>query len=164
MGDLRPQFLPWVETADLEAVEGVALQNQGSLVFQLHQKMLDKLRDLTVHNTDVGRDEFKALYDEAVELTLPATRSFLRHNHAINAITQSHSLLSVNLGTLKAIDLLGHRDPTFKTFANELIAKLGKKTRELDVIAYSQFFEIYGEAVNASIPPRPRWIEDGARS
>ena len=108
--------------------------------------MLDKLRDLSKRNTDTGREEFKRLYDEAVKLTLPATRAFLRHQHAINTITRSHSLGAIDLETLKRIDLLGHKDHTFKTLVNQLVAKLGKKTRELDVIAYSQFFEIYGEA------------------
>jgi hypothetical protein len=109
--------------------------------------MLEKLRDLATTNTDAGREEFKRLYDEAVKLTLPATRAFQRHQHAINTITRNHSLGAIDLETLKTIDLLGHKDHAFKTFVNQLVAKLGKKTRELDVVAYSQFFEIYGEAV-----------------
>ena len=147
LADLKPQFLPWVDIADVEAVEAVARQTAGSEVSALHQKMLEKLQDLASNNTDVGREEFKGLYDQAVGLTLPATCAFLRHSHAIRAITSSHSLSAVDLNTLKSIDLLAHQDPTFRTFAKQLVAKLAKKTTEFDVIAYSQFFEIYGEAV-----------------
>jgi hypothetical protein len=48
---------------------------------------------------------------------------------------------------LKSIDRLAHKDPAFKTFVTQLVTKLEGKIGQLDVIAYSQFFEIYGEAV-----------------
>jgi hypothetical protein len=146
LADLKPQFLSWVDIADIEAIEAVARQTAGSKISTLHQKMLEKLQDLASNNTDVGRKEFKALYDEAVGQTLPATCAFLRHSHAIRTITSSHSLSAVDLKTLKSIDQLAHQDPTFRTFVKQLVAKLAKKTTEFDVIAYSQFFEIYGEA------------------
>jgi hypothetical protein len=48
---------------------------------------------------------------------------------------------------LKSIDRLAHKDSAFKTFVTQLVTKLASKVGQLDVIAYSQFFEIYGEAV-----------------
>jgi hypothetical protein len=146
-GEMRPLFLPWVDTGDMEAIEEFAAQATGAKISILHQDMLEKLRNLSSHNTDSNREEFKRIYDEAVGLTLPATCVFLQHTHAIDMITRSHSLSAVDLKTLKSIDRLAHKDSTFKTFVTQLVTKLASKVGQLDVIAYSQFFEIYGEAV-----------------
>jgi hypothetical protein len=147
LGQVRPLFLPWVDTGDMEAVEAVAAQTVGSRISMLHQKMLEKIGDLSSQNTDAGRDEFKRLYDEAVGLTLPATCVFVQHSQAIATISRSHSLSAVDLKTLKSIDLLAHKDPAFKSFVTQLVTKLEGKVGQLDVVAFSQFFEIYGEAV-----------------
>src|SRR4051812_36420558 len=76
--DVGSQFLPWVNIANLEAIEGVAAQTPGSQIFELHQTMLESLQKLAAQNTEEGRKAFKQLYDEAVGLTLPATHAFLR--------------------------------------------------------------------------------------
>jgi hypothetical protein len=108
------------------------------------------LQDLTNDNAlvdEADQDAFRQRYQEAVAIALPATQAYLRHAQAINTLTRNHSLATVNLNTLKEIDALGHQDPAFRKFVTDLVAKLGKKTKMLDVIAYSQFFEIYGEAI-----------------
>ena len=68
--DVGSQFLPWVNIADLEAIEGVAAQTPGSQISELHQTMLESLQKLAAQNTEEGRKAFKQLYDKAVGLTL----------------------------------------------------------------------------------------------
>jgi hypothetical protein len=144
---LRSNWLPWVDTEDLEAVEALAALRPSQPIAELHRQML---HDLTTENAlvdEADQNAFRQRYDEAVAIALPATQAYLRHAQTINTLTRNHSLATVDLKTLKEIDGLGHNDPAFGKFVTDLVAKLGKKTKMLDVIAYSQFFEIYGEAI-----------------
>lgn len=144
---LRSNWLPWVDTGDLEAVEALAKLRSGQLIADLHQQML---QDLTTEDALVDEENQKAFrqrYDEAVAIALPATMAYLHHAQDINTLTRNHSLATVDLKTLKEIDGLGHNDSAFGKFVKDLVAKIGPKTKTFDVIAYSQFFEIYGEAI-----------------
>ena len=147
MQRLRDQALPWVNTEDLEAVEALAKVQSGERIGSLQQGLLAALTTKGALDQARLREGFKAQYDEAVAIAQPATTAYLRHAHAINNLTRSHSLASVDLMTLKLIDAQGHVDTAFGTFVKELIAKLAPKRKLLDVIAYSQFFEVYGEAI-----------------
>ena len=144
---LRSSWLPWVDIEDLEAVEALAARRQGQPIADLHRQMLEALttKDALVGETEQA--DFKQRYEQAVAVALPATQAYLRHAQTINALTRNHSLAMVDLKTLKALDGLGHGDPTFGKFVADLVAKLGTKTELFDAVAYSQFFEIYGEAI-----------------
>ena len=71
----------------------------------------------------------------------------LAASHAVGERTRSHSLAAVDLTTLRAIDLEAHINPVLDTFRNDLKSRLGQVSGIDDVEAYSQAFEIYGEAV-----------------
>lgn len=144
---LRSNWLPWVDTEKLEAIETLAMLRQGDRVAELHRQMLQDLTTTGALTDEDNQKAFRQIYDEAVAIALPATMAYLRHAQEINALTRSHSLSTVDLKTLKEIDGLGHNDPAFGKFVADLVAKLGPKTKTFDVIAYSQFFEIYGEAI-----------------
>ncbi|PZQ80609.1 MAG: hypothetical protein DI549_16585 [Ancylobacter novellus] len=139
--------MPWVDTEKLEAIETLAMLRQGDRVAELHRQMLQDLTTTGALTDEDNQKAFRQIYDEAVAIALPATMAYLRHAQEINALTRSHSLSTVDLKTLKEIDGLGHNDPAFGKFVADLVAKLGPKTKTFDVIAYSQFFEIYGEAI-----------------
>ena len=144
---VRPEFLPWVSTEDLEAVEELAKLKPADRVAVLHGQMIETLTTEKSLDDEAARAAFKGVYDEAVAATLPATTAYLRHAQVINEVAHSHSLAQVQLETLKSIDRAGHTDPAFGRFAKDLIGKLGTKAKLFDVVAYSQFFEIYGEAI-----------------
>lgn len=48
---------------------------------------------------------------------------------------------------LRALDLLAHDDPAYKDFVDQMVAKLAQIRSAPDIVAYSQFFEIYAEAM-----------------
>ena len=129
---LRSSWLPWVDIEDLEAVEALAALRQGQPIADLHRQMLDGSHDQGCLGGRGGASDFKQRYEQAVAMALPATQAYLRHAQTINALTRNHSLAMVDLKTLKAIDGLGHGDPTFGKFVTDLVAKLGTKTEMFD--------------------------------
>ena len=147
MESLRQNFLPWVNTNVLEAFETLAAKDPQSRVAAIHGEMMRKLTIAPLATDAAERDAFKHLYEEADRLVFPATTAFLRHAHALLNFTQNHSLAAINLETLRKYDVLGHSDTTYAAFIRDLAAKLGPNVKSPDVVAFSQFFEIYGEAV-----------------
>lgn len=144
---MKPEFLPWVSIGDLEAIEALANMKPADPVAELHQQMIDLLTTDRALDSNKQRDVFKDIYDQAVAAALPVKTAYLRHAQVISSIAYSHSLAQVELETLTLIDRTAHTDPAFACFANDLAAKLGTKAEAFDVIAYSQFFEVYGEAL-----------------
>ena len=147
MQRFQPEFLPWVATEDLEAVEFLAKLKPNTQIAALHRQMIQALTTDEALVEAEAQAGFRHVYDSAVALAQPATAAFLRHAQTINQFAYSHSLAQVQLETLKSIDREGHSDPTFGRFVQDLVAKLGRKTEMFDAVAYSQFFEIYGEAI-----------------
>ena len=147
MQAVRPSFLPWVDTSLLEAFEARATKAPASRVAVIHSELIAKLTDAPLATEAAERDAFRLLYDEATQLVFPATTAFLRHRHALHDFTTSYSLSQVDLNSLRGIDIAAHDDPTFAYYTKKMSKRLGARVTSPDVIAYSQFFEIYGEAI-----------------
>lgn len=144
---LRADLLPWVVTEDLDAVEALATLRPATLIGALYRQMIQDLATEGALVEASASAAFRDRYDQAVALALPATTAYLRHAQIINQMAHSHSLSQVRLKTLKQIDREGHTDEVFGQLVKDLVAKLGPKTQVFDVVAYSQFFEVYGEAI-----------------
>lgn len=143
---LRPRFLNWVSISVLEGIEQRAKVDEGSRISNLHSTLMDMLSSKDFSD-EADQKKFRAVYEEADALTHPAAVAFLKHAHAINDLTRNHSLVSVDLEILRAIDLLAHDDPTYKDFVLELMAKVSDKVPTPNIVSYNQFFEIYCEAM-----------------
>ena len=90
-------------------------------------------------------ERFSALYKDASGVVFPATSAYLAVCHALHEYSASHSLSSIDLEILRAIDLEGHRNQVLDTFRNDLKSRLDQVSGIDDITAYSQAFEIYGE-------------------
>jgi hypothetical protein len=144
---VRPSFLPWVDADILEAFESRATIDPGGRVAAIHRDLMGQLANAPLAADETARDAFRALYMEAELLVFPATTGYLQHQHGLLDFTRNHSLASVDLEMLRKIDQIGHGDTDFDHYVRLLVARLGPGTASPDVVAYSQFFEIYGEAL-----------------
>ena len=147
MKALRPAFLPWVDTAILDAIEARAKADPAGEVAVVHHDLIDRFANAPLAADQTAREAFLELYKKAKALVFPATAAYLRHQHALLELARNHSLASVDLETLQEIDRLRHGDADFAHYVRLLVTKLGPGKATPDVVAYSQFFEIYGEAL-----------------
>jgi len=159
VASIQRQIMGWVRVDVLDGIEARAAAAPVSKLAEVHRELLRLLNAEGSATDPALRDAFKALYDEAQTLTFPTTVVYLRHIHALNEWTRNMSLATVDLDLLQKIDLTAHDDPTFSGFAAQMRAKLNEITSPPDVVRYSQFFEIYGEAMvllylRARVPTR----------
>ena len=143
----QPKIMGWVSINVLEGIERFAGDNPDSLVAQMHREMIAVIGpDATADDPEVV-SRFGDLYRDASNIVFPASNAFLAASHAVGELTHSHSLAAVDLATLQVIDLEAHVNPVLDTFRNDLKSRLGQVSGIDDVAAYSQVFEIYGEAI-----------------
>lgn len=143
----RDQWLPQIDIADLEAIEQRAAADKGSRIEAIHGEIYALLSAGSLAGDADGRAKLHALYAEAREIVFPATMAYLRHQHELAEFSRSHSLSAIDLETLRDIDLMAHDDPAYKGFVAEMKTKLGPKIKAPNIVAYNQFFEVYGEAL-----------------
>ena len=118
-----------------------------SLAAKMHGEMIAVIGpDATAGDPEVV-SRFGDLYRGASNIVFPGSNAFLAAIHAVRELTRSHSLAAIDLTTLRAIDLEAHVNPVLDTFRNDLESRLRQVSAIDDVEAYSQAFEIYGEAV-----------------
>ncbi len=147
MKAFRPAFLPWMDTEVLDAIEDRAKADAAGEVAAAHRDLLHRLASAPLASDEVARNSLLEIYEKAKALVFPATAAYLQHQHALLGFARNHSLASVDLDTLQEIDRIGHSDADVAHYVKLLIAKVGPGTASPDVVAYSQFFEIYGEAL-----------------
>ena len=147
MRQTQPKIMGHVAIDVLERIERFACDNPDSPVAQMHQEMLAAIGPDATAGDPQTVSRFSDLYRDASGIVFPASGAFLAASHAVGELTRSHSLAAIDLATLRAIDLEAHRNPVLDTFRNDLKSRLDKGSDIDDVTAYSQSFEIYGEAV-----------------
>lgn len=145
--EMQPMILGQVEEAILDGIETRATREPAGKIAALHRDLVSllKLRDLYHRPDDVARA--REIYAEANKLTFPGTSAFIEHSQMLSGLTNNVSLDAVEREVLLEIDLLAHEDQTYRTFVKDMVAILKKVKSPPDPIAYSQFFEIYAEAM-----------------
>ena len=143
----QPKTMGYVEVDVLEGIEQYALDKPDSRAAQMRGEMIAVIGPAAAAGDPNVVSRFGSLYDEASSIVYPASSAFLAACHAVGEVTSSHSLTAIDLTTLRAIDLEAHVNPELDTFRNDLKSRLGQISGIDDVEAYSQAFEIYGEAV-----------------
>ncbi len=144
---MQPSRLGEIEAAVLAGIERRATDDPNGEIAGLHRNLLRTLRQPNLHASTHALAQARAYYQKAAALTFPATTAYLEHSHGISGLTLNASLMAVNLELLRGIDLLAHADPTYGTFVVDMKAILAKVKSPPDPTAYSQFFEIYAEAM-----------------
>lgn len=147
VGAMQPMILGEISEAIIDGIEARAGKDPASRIAALHRDLISllQLRDLHRRPDDLKRA--REVYHEARKLTFPADAAFLKHSQELSGLTTNASLLAVERDVLLDIDLLAHDDATFATFVRDMVAKLDQVKSAPDAIAYSQFFEIYAEAM-----------------
>lgn len=147
VGAMQPVILGEISEAIVDGIEARAGKDPASRIATLHGDLISllQLRDLHKRPDDIHRA--REVYHEARKLTFPADAALRRHSQELSDLTTNASLLAVERDVLLEIDLLAHEDPTYATFVSDMVAKLDAVKSAPDPIAYSQFFEIYAEAM-----------------
>jgi len=101
--------------------------------------------------TDEQAKDFKKQYATVDAHAFPAVTEFLKHVHHIHGLTHNHSLGSIELASLRALEQAGYDDPTINRFMIDFRTRLEQVTSKPDVKAYSQAFEIYSESMVYSL-------------
>jgi hypothetical protein len=144
---IQPQLMEWIEADILDGIEKLAQADRNSRIAGLHARLMDLLGKLEILTTGELRSDFEKVYREAERLAFRASTAYVAQGQALVGWTQNHSLTSVDLKRLRALDMKSHSDPTINTFVADMSARLSAVVSPPDVILYSQFFEIYGEAL-----------------
>lgn len=124
------------------------LVDRDSIVAEHCARMTEILKaGLAGTMTDEQAKDFKKRYSTAVAHAFPSVTEFLKHVHHIHGLTHNHSLDSIDLDSLRALEQAGYDDPALNRFMTDFRTRLGQVTSKPDVKAYSQAFEIYSEAM-----------------
>ena len=147
MAEVQPKIMGHVELAVLDGIESFATDDPDGSVARMHEEMLQAI-GLDVPAGNLGAvARFSGLYRDASELVFPATTAFLTVCDDLGEYSSSYSLSSIDLDTLRAVDLEAHSNPILDRFRIDLKSRLEKVSGIDDVTAYSQAFEIYGEII-----------------
>ncbi len=141
------RMMGWVCTEVLDEIDTRARANHASRIGVLHRRLIDLLLNKELVESEPLREEFTKLYREAEQIVFPAATAFVGHSQALQAWTRNWSLARIDLNRLRGIDLKAHEDPTFKEYVGEMLTKLPELAAAPSVQAYSQFFEVYSEAL-----------------
>lgn len=144
---VQSQIMGWIEQAVIDGIEMIALKGLAAPVGESYSEMLTLLQTQDLHQRPHDLERVKQLYSEAHHSVFPASCAYIDHCQKIAGLTHSVSLQSVELDVLRDIDIRAHEDPSYATFVRQMITKLEQVKSAPDVIAYSQFFEIYAEAM-----------------
>lgn len=147
-GSVQPKIMGWVRFEVFDGIEALAAAQPGSRIAALHQHLMQLLADGTaLMNSEELRNDFKRVYQEADQIVYPATSAFIAHQQALSSLTQNYSLMAVDRARLEELDLAAHHDPIYKAYIESLRARLPDIAAAPNVKKYSQFCEIYSEAL-----------------
>ena len=144
---VQPQIMGWVCLEVLDGIETLAATDRSSRIAALHAQLLKLLADSNLVTSVPLRDEFRKVYCEAEELAFPATTVFVAHAQALTDWTRNLNLITADPSRLRAIDLKAHTDPTFGKYVTKICEILPDVGSAPNVKRYSQFYEIYSEAL-----------------
>lgn len=144
---VRPALLGHFSETLLDGIEMRAGKEPGGAIAAAHRELLTILQKKDLHQSESELDRARAIYTNACRTTFPATSAFNRHSQDLSGLSHNASLTEVDSDLLREIDLLAHDDPAYATFVANMVAKLAQARSTPDIIAYSQFFEIYAEAM-----------------
>jgi hypothetical protein len=144
---VQPEIMGWVEQAVLDGIEARALLEPDGAIAASHREMLRLLRLPDLHQRPQDRGRVAQLYLEVQKSVFPASCAYVDHSQRLTGITLNLSLVAVELDVLRDIDLRAHQDPAYRTFVRDMTARLAQAKSAPDVVAYSQFFETYAEAM-----------------
>ena len=145
MVETRSKIMGHVSIDALDGIESFVTENPDSPVARMHKEMMQAIGpDLPAGDPDAV-ERFNALYKDASDIVFPATSAYLAVCHALHEYSTSHSLSSIDLEILRAIDLEADRNQILDTFRNDLKSRLDQVSGIDDITAYSQAFETYGE-------------------
>lgn len=144
---VQPQIMGWVSFEVLDGIATIATVAKNVQVAALHGRLLTLLGDPNLAASDQLRDDFKKEYEKAQAIVFPAATAFVAHSQALTAWTRNHNLVTTDLNRLRNIDLKAHTDPAFAEYVDKMVAILPALTAAPDVTRYSQFFELYSEAL-----------------
>jgi hypothetical protein len=147
VGAMEPLVLGEIEEAIIDGIEARAGREPKGRIAALHADLVALLRLPDLHQRPDDLQRTRQVYAEARKLTFPAAAAFTRHSQELSGLTTNASLRAVERDVLLDIDLLAHEDGTYATFVADMVAKLDSVTSAPDAVAYSQFFEIYAEAM-----------------
>ena len=169
IAETRPKLMDHVSPAVLDGIESFAINNPDSAVARMREEMLQAFAPDVPAGDPGAVARFSDLHKNASDLVFPATGAFLRACHDLNAYSSSHSLYSIDLDTLQAVDLEAHDHPIVDSFRNDLKSRLEKISGIDDVTAYSQAFETYGEIIaylflRERVPTKTVRVRGGAQT
>ena len=121
MAETQPKIMGYVSIDVLDGIETFATDNPDSSVVRMREEMMQAIGpDIPAGDPDAV-ERFEALYTDASDIVFPATSSYLAVCHALNEYSNSHSLSSIELDILRAIDEEAHRNHVLDTFRNAII-------------------------------------------
>lgn len=144
---VQPAILGEFEEGVLEGIEARASKNPGGQIAAAHADLLALLGQPNLHTDDASLARARVSYDVARRATYPASSACTDHAQGLSGLTHNASMTQVDLDLLRAFDLLAHDDPNYKDFIDQMVAKLAQVSSAPDIVVYSQFFEIYTEAM-----------------
>lgn len=144
---MQPLVLGEIEEAILDGIEARAGRDPKGRIADLHGEFVALLTHSDLHQRPDDLKRARDVYAEARRLTFPAATAFTQHSQGLSGLTTNASLLAVEREVLLDIDLLAHEDPAYRPFVADMVAKLDAVGSAPDAVAYSQFFEIYAEAL-----------------
>jgi hypothetical protein len=144
---VQPQIMGWVSLEVLDGIATIAAAGKNAQVATLHGRLLALLADPNLAGSAQLRDHFKMDYKEAEALAFPAATAFVAHSQMLTTWTSNHNLVATDLKRLRNIDLKAHADPAYTGYVDKMVAILPALTAAPDVTRYSQFFELYSEAL-----------------
>lgn len=145
MAETQPKIMGHVSIDVLDGIESFVSENPDSPVARIHKEMMQAIGPDIPAGDPEAVERFSARYRDASAIVFPATSAYLAVCHALHEYSTSHSLSSIDLELLQAIDLEAHRNQILDTFRNDLKSRLDQVSGIDDTTAYSQSFEIYGE-------------------
>jgi len=143
----QPAILGEISEVIVDGIEAQAGRDPVGQIAALHRDLIALLQIPNLQDRPNELKRIREVYREARELTFPAHTAFLKHSQELNGLTTNASLLAVDRDLLIEIDLMAHVDPTYMTFVSDMVAQLEGVQSAPDAVAYSQFFEIFAEAM-----------------
>jgi hypothetical protein len=137
----------WIDLEVLDGIETSVRRDANSNIVGQHRRLAELLSDATLAESEALRDEFHRVYREAEALVFPASTAYVKHCQALSDWTNNFDLITVDLARLRAVDLAAHEDETFRSYAAQMKGVLPKVDVAPKVKAYSQFYEVYSEAL-----------------
>lgn len=144
---IQPLILDDISEIIVDGIEARADKDRSGEIAALHSELISLLNLRDLHQRPDDLKQARNVYYEARRLTFPAYVACLKHKEALSGLTTNASLMAVESEVLLDIDLMAHEDKSYATFVRDMVAKLDEVGSAPDPIAYSQFFEIYAEAM-----------------